>query len=233
MLQNMNQENFLNSGEYKSKVKEWKRGVEGNEREGRKGYLYIADRTENGMDGGIEDLHGVSFIEEVIPSLLEKKDSPDRKLRILDVGGGAGLYAKQIREKFPDKVKVYTTGLSKKTAKEQNPDLHRKNDLRWRSIRELSDFEEFDLILDTYGEAHYGTNKKLYDISPETEKYIDTVIKKLRPGGHASILMGMQVRVMEDFVTELERKFGNIDVHIDKDRKLLKISKRAESNRVE
>jgi len=100
-------------------------------------------------------------------------------------------------------VKVYTAGLSKKSAREYKKDRYKTfnidtgpkpspslqpDDLRWRSILELSDYPEFDLIIDTFGEQLYSTHPEgnFAKISVEIfEAYIRAVIKKLLPGGRA------------------------------------------------
>lgn len=44
------------------------------------------------------------------------------KIKILIIGAGVGIFSEQIRQAFGNKVKVYSTGLSKKAVKE-----YRKN----------------------------------------------------------------------------------------------------------
>lgn len=165
--------------------KRWRRDENGKGIDYEPSYSYIAGRTEGkGTMNDIDKIHKVSFLNEIIPAILERKkrEGKKEKCKILDIGGGAGEFAKQIRDKFGDSVEVFTAGLKKSTARmEARRKLH-KNDLKWRSVRQLSDFEEFDLILDTLGEFLYGAEYK-----QEKEFYIMAVIKKLKPGGMASL----------------------------------------------
>ena len=165
-------------------------------------YKYTVGRQEGVFSvDSIEKLHCESILGSVIPRLL-KKLSPGQKLKILDNGAGAAIFTDQIRAKFGDRVDVYSTGLSKQAASEyrkQNdlPKLH-KNDLKWRSIQELSDYPEFGLIIDTYGEAFYrvfdkadwSDDEKIYlnqDHQTEFYRHIEQIIKKLLPGGYATL----------------------------------------------
>lgn len=163
---------------------------------------------EHPEGGEINGFHGRSIIKDVIPSLIQRKQS--EKVKIIDVGAGACLYTEQIRKEFGDKVDVYSTGLRKKTAKQErekiqageSPDfeeiryitphegrifwtpstsLH-PNDLKWRSILELSKHPEFDLILDTNGELRSAVNNLDY-----LKKYLSAVIIKLNSQGVASL----------------------------------------------
>ncbi|MFA6171819.1 MAG: hypothetical protein WCW77_01635 [Patescibacteria group bacterium] len=146
-------------------------------------------------DKDIAHVHGISFIKEVIPRLIQKKIEDSiksgksaEKVRILDIGGGVGVYAEQLRKTFGDDVEVYTTGLRKKPVKQfrrladkinkAEPEMKdamfwetsgplldgnisnkmHKNDLIKRSLLEFKDFPEFDLILDTAGELPYQTD---------------------------------------------------------------------------
>ncbi|EKD43116.1 MAG: hypothetical protein ACD_72C00449G0001 [uncultured bacterium] len=141
-------------------------------------YGYPANRVDTPESGfEITELHDEDFIKETIPSLIAS--NPNRKVKILDVGGGSARFAQQIRDAFGDKVEVFTTGLSKGAAKlERKTKLH-KNDLKWRSVLQLTDFPEFDLIVDTFGE--YGNiNDQLV--------YLSAVSSKLIAGGHASVV---------------------------------------------
>lgn len=155
-------------------------------------YRYPVDRIEkcNVKDWefvlSISKAQELYFIRDIIPKMLERKRTQGEKeyANILDVGGGIGLYAQQIRDNFgPEKVRVYTTGLRKRLAKkvrEKRGGRLDKDDLRWRSILQLRDFPEFDLILDTWGEFYYTDDKN-------KQKYLDAVIKKLLPNGFACI----------------------------------------------
>lgn len=127
------------------------------------------------------ELHGTSFIKEVIPGMVVKK--PGQKIRVLDVGAGQGLYAEQMRIKCRGKVDVDTTGLT-------DMDLH-------RSILEFTSADKKDLIIDSYGEFFYTTNnfkdqekkeKEILGVNFEAmENYLDAVCNMLEPGGVCSV----------------------------------------------
>ena len=199
---------------FKEHVSEWQKSVDASERDKHQGYLYPAFRVEGEAIGRrtLESYHGEPFI----PFVEEKIKATKRRVNVLDVGGGAGLFADQLRKKFEDKINVYTTGLRKKAAQifrgalatedqteykspksfKMDVPLH-KNDLKWRSIIELSDVPEFDLICDTVGEFLYstelsekekkGTKTTEHFSRQRIKKYLEIVVKKLLPGGHASI----------------------------------------------
>jgi len=194
---------------------------------------YPVSRIEDAdsSDESIQVIHDISFIKEVIPEILKRKKKGE-KVKVLDVGGGVGLYADQIRDEFGDAVAVFSTGISKKHAKRYrrsakeggvstpSPSLH-KNDLKWRSILELSNFEEFDLIIDTYGEAYWSeahikqTEAGEEDVE-QFEQYVMIVSSKLLPGGAASIAPAHFPRMMmtregyEDSLGKLGEKYGVI-----------------------
>ena len=151
-------------------------------------YDYKADRDIK----IIEEEHGISFFEQIIPRLLQSKKEHEI-VKILDIGGGVGIFSAELRKRFGDKIKVYTTGLRKQPARMfrratnyLTPDLSQtihQDDLKWRSILELKNYPEFDLIVDTYGEQYYGTVTD----SEKFTLYIQAIIAKLQPGGIASI----------------------------------------------
>ena len=236
-----NFDKFLTPEEEQKKATEWEESSEANEtiREVSNSfsevygpYDYIAYRVEGKTylpgEKDIAGLHGVSFINEVIPELLSNKKLGE-KVKILDVGGGAGLYAKQIRKVFPNQVKVYTTGLSKRTARFKNPDQH-SDDLKWRSVRQLSRFEEFDLIIDTYGEAAYGVGRPRRSDPegdpPEMEQYLEAVIEKLNPGGIASIVTNIDWHP-EHIKMELEKRYPGVFVVASSNGHRLHITKKS------
>jgi len=152
-------------------------------------YDYVAGRLESrNSTNSIDHIHQTSFIKEIIPELIRRNQGT--KVRVIDLGAGAALYADQIRESFPHGVEVYSTGLSKRTAEKYREfsklkKLH-PNDLKWRSVRQMSDSEEFDLIIDTWGEQFY-TAEDSGNAIKDLEAYLLAVIKKLKPGGMASI----------------------------------------------
>ncbi len=204
---------FLKESQIKAEAKNWQEHANANERppvaiNGNTVFGYNTTRKDSKNQQRTESIdykHGISFIREVIPRLIA--NNPGRKINILDVGAGMTVFTNQIREEFGDQVRVFSTGLSKQAFKtelklnETRPDaakkdfpsrLH-KDDLKWRSIRELSNFEEFDLIVDTFGEFAYSRNDKMKpspltaEELPRTFEYISMIVAKLRPGGLASI----------------------------------------------
>lgn len=195
-------QSFLSPELLKKRASDWKKASIDQEPAAKNGdsklYDYIVDRRENSKgDDGIQELHGESFIQKVIPAMIEKLEV-GRKLKILDVGAGAALYTDQIRQTFGERVKVFSTGISKQaTRKVRKLDGHprlNKNDLKWRSIEQLSAFPEFHLIIDTFGEQAYRTNQP-YDANwvsnhKNLEKlflYVRQVVAKLASPGYASL----------------------------------------------
>lgn len=208
-------EKFLSQEDLKAKAKTWQALTKIKERTGPEKKEPFADYIFDRLDGDAEnyetirDLHGISFIENVIPALIAKKKKGER-VKILDVGGGSAAFADQIRKVFGDFVKVYSTGLSKKTAREfrkeingtEHANLHH-DDLKWRSVLELSDFEEFDLIVDTYGEFYYTNDATQYSFAAQF-RYISTIVSKLRPGGQAFVTpyISSDMRKIANVITE-------------------------------
>lgn len=194
------------------------------------------NRTET--NEGIQWEHGRSFISEIQIML----DSGQKQVRVLDLRGGSCMYSREIRERFESspqykgRVKVFTTGLRKLSARHElreasnNPkaQLH-ADDLKWRSVKELHDYEEFDLIIDTFGEFHYtetakfvkkpsdewhmGESRYETQLLPDSfDSYFYALIAKLKKGGRASIIGDWQLtdlkekpRMQELLEKELEK----------------------------
>ncbi|MEI7510738.1 MAG: hypothetical protein WCJ84_01125 [Candidatus Peregrinibacteria bacterium] len=190
---------FLTPEELKIRSEIWKNAS--NHKEGGGIIAYPCTRYENytgykPLENSIDARHGERFLSETIPQMLETRN----KIKVLDIGGGMGLHAEQMRKIFgEDVIRVFTTGLCKKPYREFRrkyaqtyanngffqEDISQKphrDDLQWRSLSQLSDFPEFDIILDTYGEHMYAC-----DTNETFEQYFRMVAKKLLPGGHASI----------------------------------------------
>lgn len=239
-------ESFLNDKLLKLKVEDWQKSADYYEHEDERTdikpksispYYYKADRIEGSeisKRGNIERLHHEQFVSETIPLLI--KDNPGRKIKILDVGGGVGMFAQQIRDTFGSQVEVFTTGLRKKSAIKQREQigitskLH-PNDLKWRSVLQLHNFPEFDLIIDTFGEVMYGV-----DDSKKFKSYLFAIVQKLLPGGHASTVglpasnglsdeyvrrllkkVENTCKVKTEFITEGKRGVRNIKIYKPKD----------------
>lgn len=202
---------------------------------------YRATRIESGGkqifnspvqdDYAIDKIHKFSFIEHIRKTLADWNKFPEnhpmrkRKFRVLDLGAGTCAYARQLREEFGNRVKVFTTGLSKAPAQgllrkalgDHTAKLD-KNDLNFRSVRELRDFPEFDLVIDTFGECCYINEghanaylpqRNLYD---DLENYFTAVISKLKPGGIASIHFALPKPYTEDFISNLQDELGGFKI---------------------
>ena len=134
-----------------------------------------------------------------------------RPVRILVLGGDVGFFNDEVRHNYGNKVEVFGTTIetaysrkrkraiiewlkTKSEFKEPETkdyllkalqkDIH-PNDRKWRSIVEMRDFPEFDMIIDTYGELKYSSAGK--DIYDQGERLFDLTMKaallKLLPGG--------------------------------------------------
>ncbi len=223
---------FLNKERLEEKAEGWEKSAHDQEK---KHALYTVTR----LDQDIAPIHGISFIKEVIPDLISKKKNGE-KVKILDLGAGAAFFTDEIRKEFGDKVEVFSTGLRKRKAKdframylpEEDRQLH-PNDLKWRSVLQLSDFEEFDLIVDTFGELNYTTEPIEYNSSmaeARITEYLTAVIKKLKPGGLASIAPfgAFSFPLRKDaghLFSVLEKELGVKITIPDKDIKAVKIEK--------
>lgn len=213
----MKPEKFLLPNEVKTKAKEWQALYAAEEKNG-VSYTDFHRTTEK-----IDNIHEISFIKKIIPGLIARK-RPGEKVRILDIGTGTGTFPEEIRKTFGDRVDVFSTGLSKRTVKDylkqQIPETKKRfhpNDFKWRSILELSDFEEFDLIVDTYGELFISVLKQRYEYTAEAferlSSYLGAIVKKLKPGGLASIVPGMGLEYLffpenADILQSLEKEAG-------------------------
>ncbi|GEM_PF-2646025 len=176
-------------------------------------YNYIPVRQEGGWvayskDGiyasssPLEKLHGISILDDIEKRVGMAPNG--RKIRVLDVGAGVGAFTEQIREKFGDRIKVYSTGLSKAAAKKFRKKVNSENsgwnlngkiseelhpdDLKWRSVKQLSDFEEFDVIVDTVGEGTSYLKDGEGEVRKSLSEYLHIITRKLLPGGLASIV---------------------------------------------
>jgi SAM-dependent methyltransferase len=146
-------------------------------------FLYTHNRVEQGDSMHLNAVYPISPKEILIPELI--KSNPQRKIKILDLGAGSAQYTDLLRSNFEGKIKVFSTGISKRAAKEARKKdglsrLH-SNDLKWRSIEELKDKQEYDLILSSYGEIFYGTkpNPQNATVEKELEPKLYTKLKKI------------------------------------------------------
>ena len=87
-----------------------------------------------------EEKHGITEVEALLDSCHalmnygvdrykhpQKLSIHEEKIKVLDIGGGAGIFANQLRQEFGEVIRVYTTGIRKKTAKKLNRYLQTKN----------------------------------------------------------------------------------------------------------
>jgi protein-L-isoaspartate O-methyltransferase len=186
--------------------------------------FYKASRIEDPAleEDSISHLHGESFIEGFLASKVRNLKGQE-KVKVLDLGGGSGAYAEQIRQKFGNSVRVYTTGIRKEMAKliRNQPEIFgrkvsteaesliknkklKKDDLKWRSIRQLSDYQEFDLILSTYGEMFYEEGS---DHDKSVPDLLEMAIKKLKVGGLISISPVSDEPYYQKVFEQLKRQF--------------------------
>lgn len=86
-----------------------------------------------------------------------------------------------------------------------------KNDAKWRSILELSDYPEFDLIFDSFGELLYSreVSHRPDDFRMNFVKVFRAALKKLRPGGKLYIasLRSNQIAYLEKEGGKLQEKY--------------------------
>ncbi|MBI2410594.1 MAG: hypothetical protein HYV32_01690 [Candidatus Kerfeldbacteria bacterium] len=172
----------------------------------------IISLNQDGESIGINAEHGVNFMEDIIPRIIERvrQENDHRPVRILDMGCGFGFFTDQIRKKFGKDVVVFGTSIEnlvqpevatkqkraivnavcKKElslppgSTEQLNDTIHPNDRKLRSILEMRDFEEFDLIIDTNGEFLYSGQGDIYATNlPYFSDVLRAAIAKLLPGG--------------------------------------------------
>lgn len=202
-MNNMNPESrypFLGPKELPKKIAEWTVASELYEN-----HLGAYDYRTSRMEGAgtesqdIDILHNQSLLAWLQDRIARE---PGKVEQVLDIGGGAALYAAQLRQTLGSAVNVYTTGLRKAAAKGylrklKNGELLTKiptgldvpsslhpNDLKWRSVLELEDFPEFDLMVDSVGEFAWGCPS-----DEDVKRYCLAVIQKLVKDGMASILV--------------------------------------------
>lgn len=212
---------------------EWQRQAEEYEGSASKYGMFRTDGESNWpfeTDKTINELHGMSFLEYIERRLGERSNSG--KFKVLDVGGGAGLFADQLKEKFGDDISVFTTGLKKSVAQEQREQSGKsslpKEYLKWRSIRELQNFPEFDLITDTFGEFYYeagGTpdprkSEKPKNAEERLRKYLYAIVAKLDDEGMASCSplppwLKAEPELAENILEELKSEFPEWNIHTD------------------
>ncbi|GEM_PF-1759737 len=228
-------EKFLSPKEIKEKAQGWASDARNFEL-GKRGYAYGGhdnvqrkETMDNEKDPDqsfdtqkLEILHDTSFLNKEIPEIIKRK-KPGEKLKILDVGGGIGSFTEQIRKKYPNEVIVYSTGLSKKAARKYRKDnvmgpLDRR-DLKWRSVYELSDYPEFDLIIDSFGEQWYTVDRNI--VEPEDglnnlSDYLTVISKKLLPHGIASIAT-VTSTIFGFFGEDQDERADNFARHLSKE----------------
>lgn len=160
---------------------------------------------------GINEEHGEDFLNQVIPSIIQRvRDQGNkRKVRILDLGCGLGFFTDQIRKKFGNEVVVFGTSVENpvqpevsanqkksyidfiKLHSEELPpgveldelkDTIHPNDAQFRSILEMRQFPEFDLIIDTSGEFLYS-GKGFMPVDSYFDLVLTAALQKLASTG--------------------------------------------------
>lgn len=227
-LGNTRPDSFITPKEQKELIDGWKNGI--SIEDSRKTSGYCINRCEGMGDyrgpaqwsTSIDTLHAESFIGNIAKLIKKRENDPElssKKIQVLDVGGGIGVYAEQLRGIFNDKIKVTTTGLSPSSASKIRDNFSDQNvetgwslpswqiskkmhpdDLVCQSILQMSNYPEFDLIIDTFGEQYYIDERFI-------EKYINAVICKLKPGGMASIAPLKCIEKIKNMKNELESKY--------------------------
>ncbi len=189
----------------------------------------LGNRFENSEQETVNAIHGFDLLEEVIPRHIEQRNQSGMagKIRILDLGTGMAFVSDQIRTRWKDKVEVYGTNLMSKRQVKKKKEIYRAiksgeipmsdedrsrllsqisenyhpNDNIVRSILEMKDFPEFDIIIDTCGEMYYSGDGYRPD-QTNTLQVFTAAIKKLNPGGEFFI-----GRVLDTFIlNELFKK---------------------------
>ncbi len=205
----MSESPFLSEGEYNKMISTWRKDVarEEDEVEDRR-IPYIMGRhlDAGNKDFDLNNLHGINFIEHIEKKIEETGANRRNPLMILDLGGGMHFFSDQLRAKFGSKVKVVSTGISADVSQKARDivasantelphvgaipkELH-PDDSKMHSIFQMNKTEEggapkeeFDLIVDTFGEQYYGLEGK----SGKLEKFLEAILAKLKSGGMATI----------------------------------------------
>jgi hydroxymethylpyrimidine pyrophosphatase-like HAD family hydrolase len=106
------------------------------------------------------------------------------------------------------------------------------DDLKWRSIRELTDFPEFDLIIETNGEFYYsyGTERRKKSAVKDFDekKFVETIFDslyeqirirfaKLKKGGMASIypILFPSKTIIPKIEEKLKQEYGEDSVKME------------------
>ncbi len=230
-------DHFLTPEDHRKMVTVWQSQSLKHERKYGEIYRYGVQRREeneiitNILFLGVATIHGKSIYAEIEKRLAARQHG--HKIKVLDVGGGAGIYADNLCEKFQDNITVYTTGLRKgnalqyrRTQKIQTP--LRKTYLKWRSISELSNYPEFDIIIDTLGEFYYTTGDRQQiiqhlpkdKITPALEQYVYCAIAKLKDGGLLSVAplscwLQNHLDLLMSILEDLRKYFPQSHIHYE------------------
>lgn len=227
-------EKFLSEEEHKKAAREWS-GISQEFFYGRKwGFLNedreSGDQTERDLNPhSIRANHnGIRFLSREIPNLQKifQEGGIKRKPKILDSGCGLGQFTDEIRERFGDQVEVRGTSLSKQKAQSRKKFQFEKklhpDDAKWRSLLELRDFPEFDMIIDTFGEIHYAARADIKEVTknpkdrwseenfPRFMRIFDAAIKKLQPDGklYVGAIFDKTQKIISDFLWKHDEEFA-------------------------
>lgn len=153
---------------------------------------------------------------KVYGTSIEKSTSRKRKLHIIEkLREGHTWYKKQGMDPVKkEELLAYYDGV------EKHGDTMHPNDAKWRSLREMRDFPEFDLIIDTYGEFYYASIESSVDASRKHlfDDLFEAAIKKLRPGGqlYMSPLDDATTNKLRMRIKQMENEMGvTIDYNVE------------------
>ncbi len=205
----MSESPFLTSPEYSKMVEGWKedKNREDSKMNEENKLVYTMGRHVGAReDLDLNKLHDTDFFAVVKEKIINNNSNRKNPTMVLDVGGGMHLFSDQLRSEFGSKVKVISTGLSKDTSEQARGMLEKMkskipyvgeikkeihpDDSKMHSVFQLNKTDEtkdpkaeFDLVVDTYGEQYYGLGGDAMWL----EKYLKTLISKLKSGGIATI----------------------------------------------
>lgn len=160
----------------------------------------------------LESIHHINFFDNIDQRLNRLREaSAERPIRVLVLGGDVALFNDELRARYGRQVDVVGTTIEtaysriRKRAIMQdlndaskprrlsdetrqyllsvlNNDIH-PNDRKWRSIVQMRDFPEFDMIIDSYGEITYSAPVSEGDDPTLFQLTMRAALAKLLPGG--------------------------------------------------
>ncbi len=190
----------------------------------------------------LEQTHGVDFFAEIEQRITHLK--PGESVKVLILGGDTAFFNDELRRRFGDSVDVYGTTLEtaysrirkrdivQKIQDKNNPlhlseglreylmdtlsaDIH-PNDRKWRSIVQMANFPEFDMIIDTFGEIRYSSSSSEEGGARLFELTMRAALLKLQPGGNlyiADVNEDLQKGNIETYVGTAANEFEITQTH--------------------